>query len=374
MRKNWMLSAGLMMTLTACDGGSGELINDFGHAANQDFIPGISVAAGNLEEGVIWARGYGYADIENGVPMKEDTKLRIASISKVFATAGLARLMDEGKIDLDAPIQTYAPSFPDKGAPVTLRTLTGHQSGARGYKAGEFLLNTRFNSVEQGLALWKDDPLAYEPRTEVKYSTHAWTLISAAMEGASGEDFLPFMQAQVFDPLNMTSTVPDYKKPLIENRARAYVHDDALNLINAPQVDLSYKWAGGGFLSTTSDVVTFALAHLGDDYLTDATRNELFTTQNLADGEETGFGIGWMVGWNNQLNNIEDRVPEGKDDAAIDIMGRHMDVVMHSGGAVGGNSMMILCKTHKHAAAVSINVSDAQGYALWLALRTLDTY
>ena len=373
MRTKLILRTSLMLTLTACDGG-GELINDFGHAASKDYIPGISVAAGNLEEGVVWARGYGYADIENGVPMNADTKLRIASISKVFATAGLARLMDEGKIDLDAPVQTYAPSFPDKGAPITLRTLTGHQSGARGYKAEEFLLNTPFNSVEQGLAIWKDDPLAYTPRTEVKYSTHAWTLISAAMEGASGESFLPFMQAQVFAPLGMTSTVPDYQTPLIKNRARPYVHDDSLNLINAPQVDLSYKWAGGGFLSTTSDVVTFALAHLDDQLISDSTRDELFTAQNLADGEETGFGIGWMVGWTNQMINIEGRVPEGKEDAAMEIMSKHPDAVMHSGGAVGGNSMMLLCKTHKHASAVSINVSDAQGYALWLALRTLATY
>ena len=93
----------------------------------------------------------------------------------------------------------------------------------------------------------------------------------------------------------MRDTVADFVTPIIPGRTSYYVRTDAGQVVNAPWVDNSYKWAGGGFLSTTEDVLAFANAHLGDEFLTEASRKLLFTEQRTRDGEGVGYGFGWFI-------------------------------------------------------------------------------
>ena len=93
-------------------------------------IPGLSIAiATDLK--LRWSTGYGTADLENSVPATADTNYRLASISKSFIAVSVMQLVEQGKFDLDAPIQKYVPSFPQKQWPVTSRQLLGHVGGIR---------------------------------------------------------------------------------------------------------------------------------------------------------------------------------------------------------------------------------------------------
>ena len=229
-------------------------------------IPGLSVAIGRGTH-LIWSEGFGYSDLTHNVEVTPLTRFRVGSVSKPIAAAALGVLVEAGELDLDAPVQDYVPSFPEKRWPVTTRQLAGHLGGIRHYRGMENFSRTLFPTVLSGLAIFADDSLINEPGTEFSYSSYAWNLISAVVEGAGGEDFLGYMDRVVFDPLGMDRTVADWNGPVIPDRTRFYVADSTGQVFNAPYVDNSYKWAGGGFLSTPEDLLVFANAHLEPGFL-----------------------------------------------------------------------------------------------------------
>lgn len=336
-------------------------------------VPGISVAVA-FENRLVWTQGFGFADIENKIPMSARSKLRVGSIAKVMTAAALARLHEQGTIDLDAEVKSLVPTWPEKPWPISLRQLAGHQAGVRHYEPGEFFLDRAFGSVTEGLEIFKDDPLLFEPGSAVSYSSYGWNLIAAAMEGATGQDFLTLMARQVFGPLGLEDTMADKKGSQIAGRAALYSLDEKEGLVLAPQVDNSYKWAGGGFLSSAPDVARFALAHARPGYLEAGTLDLMFTRQPLKNGDATPFGIGWVVGFELYLSGIESRLPAQARAVGRQIMERYPGAVMHSGGSVGGVTMLILSRRQRLAVVVVINSTEGQGLPLLLALRTFDTF
>jgi CubicO group peptidase (beta-lactamase class C family) len=298
---------------------------------------GLSIAVGIKGE-IVWSEGFGHADLEQQVPVTRDTKFRIGSVSKSLTAAALAQLVEQGKLDLDAPVQRYVPSFPDKGKPVTVRQVAGHLAGIRHYRGDEFLLARRFNSVTESLAIFKDDPLLFDPGTRYSYSSYGWNLLSAVVEGASGQSFLDYMRASVFDRLGLKNTAADENDRIIPHRTRFYQRTADGAVRNAPYVDSSYKWAGGGFLSTMDDLVRFGSAHLQAGFLKAETLSVLFTSQKTAAGEPTNYGIGWRV--------------------APDDQGRR--TIGHSGGSVGGTTMLLIYPDSGVVVAMAVNMSSAR--------------
>jgi len=264
-------------------------------------IPGLSIAVA-VDGELIWSEGFGFADLENHVRVTPATRFRIASVSKLITAAAMARLYEQGKIDLDAPIQRYVPDFPRKQYEITTRELVGHLSGIRHYRrdpdpAKDQFFNRKkwYKSVTDSLKIFQDDPLEFEPGTKYGYSSYGYNLLSAVIEKASGQDFLTYVQQQVLDPLNMSATTADDNQKIISNRTRFYSLDAGKNVINAPYIDSSESWAGGGFLSTSEDLVRFGSAHLKDNFLTKKTLKEMFRSQKTTDGKETGTGFGWRI-------------------------------------------------------------------------------
>jgi CubicO group peptidase (beta-lactamase class C family) len=158
---------------------------------------------------LVWSEGFGYADRERQIPVTNETQFRIGSVSKPLTAAAVALLYEQGRLDLDAPVQRYVPSFLEKGYPITTRQLAGHLAGIRNYRGEEFFLNRHFNRVRDGLALFERDTLLSRPGTTFAYSGYGWNLIAAVVEGASGQDVLSYMSRAVFRPLGMTHTAPD---------------------------------------------------------------------------------------------------------------------------------------------------------------------
>ena len=364
------ITAGLLITafIAGDDRAPAEVSTMFEKAVVSPTVPGISVAIAG-KEGVIWAQGFGWADIENKVPMSTKTKLRIGSVAKPFTAAALMRLYDQGKIDLEKDVRSYVPAWPEQHATITLRQLTSHTSGIRHYEGDEFVSNKSYPTVVDSLDVFKDSSLNFEPGTEQSYSTYAWTLVSAAIEGADGDrSFKEIMQQEVFIPLDMKDSALDDQYEIISNRQRPYSAYEG-KLINSPQTDHSYKWAGGGFIASTSDVARFAVAHVNGDFLEKDTVAEMFTRAAITGGKRSQFGIGWHIGFDFYMEKYSD------NQEAIRIMMEHPDAVMHSGGSTGGSTMMILCKNHERAIAVVKNVdSEASASHFLLALKTLDIF
>jgi CubicO group peptidase (beta-lactamase class C family) len=304
-------------------------------------IPGVTVAVA-VDGQIVYSEGFGYADLEQRVPVWPTTKFRIASDSKPLTATALLLLVEQGKIDLDAPVQKYVPSFPDKGAVITSRLLAGHLAGIRHYQGDEFLISKHYDSVVEGLKIFENDPLVSLPGREFNYSSYGFNLLSAVIESASGENFLSFMRGHVFGPLGLRHTVPDQVTEIIQERARPYSKAKGQPVKNAPFVDNSYKWAGGGFLSNSEDLVKFGSALLQPGFLRPESLRLLFTSQKAMDGKETGYGIGWFVG----------KSASGQK------------IYAHDGGAAGGSSRLIL---YPDAHVVVAMICNFQGEDGWRA-------
>jgi serine beta-lactamase-like protein LACTB, mitochondrial len=296
-------------------------------------IPGASVTVIRNGE-VVLNRGFGLADVELAAQAQSTTRYRMGSLAKPFTAVALGILIDEGRLDLDAEVQRYVPSFPRKPWPVTVRQLAGHQAGIRHYKDGEFENQRFYPTLLDGLRMFEDDSLLFEPGTRYSYSSFGYNLLGAVIEGASGVPYLQFMRDRVFTPLGMRATVPDFPDSIIVGRTRFYAGPDTGGpLRNAPYVDNSYKWPSGGCLSSTEDLARFGQAMLDGKLLTKGTRDVMWTPMRLRDGTVTSYGVGWNVGSDQQ--------------------GRRY--VAHTGGSIGGVSVLALYPDQHLVVAIAVN-------------------
>ena len=281
--------------------------------------PGLSVSVG-IQGRLIWSKGYGYADIEQQVPVDPtSTKFRVGSVAKPMTALALVKLVTQKRIDLDADVRRYVPAFPKKKNAFTVRQLAGHLACIRHYAGDEAYSRKHYSSVIESLNIFKDDPLICVPGAEWKYSSYGYNLLSAVIEQAAEKPFLDYMAESVFVPLGMTATGPDQLKELVPNRGRYYLRING-KIYNEPEVDNSYKWASGGFLSTTDDLARFGLAHMNNQLVTSEMRNLLWTEQKTTAGKGTGYGIGWRT----------------------ELDGKRNRWIGHGGGSIGGTTMLWL--------------------------------
>jgi Beta-lactamase class C and other penicillin binding proteins len=223
-------------------------------------IPGMSIAVAGPGN-TYWSNGYGMAELENFVPAKASTVYRLASISKPITAVAAMQLVQAGKLDLDAPVQKYVPQFPKKQWPVTTRQLLGHLGGVRHYKNDAEPYSTRhYPSIGEALKAFEDDPLVHEPGTKYLYTTFGFVLAGAVVEGAAGMPYREYLQKNIFEPAGMTGIQMDDVYALIPNRSRGYFRRRTAEVENAALADTSNKVPGGGMVSTSGDLVKFALA------------------------------------------------------------------------------------------------------------------
>ena len=302
-------------------------------------LPGFSAAVA-VDGKIVWSEAFGEADLESHVPVRTTTKFRLGSVSKLLTAAAVARLYEDGRLDLDAPVQRYIPYFPQKQYPITPRQLAGHMAGIRHYRDSDpFYSGKYYKNVREGLEIFQNDPLLFEPETKYEYSSYGYNLLSAVVEGASGQDFLSYMNDHVFAPLQMNHTVADRNDLIVEGRTRFYYFGEKDGQFhNAPYVDNSYKWASGGFLTTAEDLARFGSAHLKPGFFKSATLNLLLTPQRLKSGKEAGtnsfsVGFGWRIAKDAKSNRI-----------------------FHHGGAIeGGRAFLFINEKSKVVVALLAN-------------------
>jgi serine beta-lactamase-like protein LACTB, mitochondrial len=283
---------------------------------------------------IVWSQAFGFADLEQRVPVTRETRFRIASVSKALTSTALGVLLERGKLDLDAPVQRYVPSFPAKPYPITVRQVAGHLAGIRHYREGEFESQRHYASLRDGLRIFAADSLLFRPGTRFEYSSYGWNLIGAVIEGASGESYAGFMRREVLMPLGMSHTVVEDPDSIIPHRARSYQWNDSLGrVLNAPYVDNTYKWPSGGFLSSAEDLARFGDAMTRGRLIRRATVELLWISQRTSDGRETGNGIGWYV----------DRDPAGRRR------------VWHDGGGMGATSTLLIYPEQRLVVALLVN-------------------
>ena len=310
-------------------------------------VTGLSIALVD-DQRVVWAEGFGFADEANRVPATPDTIYRAGSISKLFTATAAMQLVEQGKLDIDRPLQTYLPEFsvksrfPDAG-PITPRTIMTHHSGLPSdYLKGMWA--DKPEPFEKEVNFLRDEYVAYPPNYVFSYSNVGVTLLGHALERVAGRDFAGYMEASVLRPLGMThsafSQAPD-SSPL---GSKAYLkgdEGDELPLRGIP---------AGGLNASVLDLARFMQMVFADgragerQIIKPETLAEMLRPQNGTVPLDLDFrtGLGWAL---SGLGGIDIR--------------NAGPVAHHSGATLFHRSMLIVLPEHKLGVVVLANSATA---------------
>lgn len=292
----------------------------------------VGLSIGFIKDDFVWVQGYGYADLENKSPAKPQSAYRLGSVTKPMTALAIVQLVEKGKIDLDAEVQTYVPYFPRKQWPVTVRQVLGHLGGISHYKnpANELHIKEH-RSTREALAIFENFDLVAEPGTRYSYSSYGYNLLGAVIEAASGMSYGDYMRQNIWQPLGMTDTRMDDPLEVIPNRVRGY---QLLNgqVKNSEFIDISSRFAAGGTRSTVPDLLKFAKGIMDEKLLKNDTMNLMATSMSTRAGRLTNYGMGWETTPHN---------------------GRYM--LVHSGGQQETRTLLYILPTRRLALAVAVN-------------------
>jgi serine beta-lactamase-like protein LACTB, mitochondrial len=303
---------------------------------SRDSIPAVTVAVATGGE-MRWSQGFGLADMENFVPAKATTVYRLGSISKPITAVAAMQLWEAGKLDLDAPVQRYVPSFPEKPeGTITPRLLLAHLGGIRHYNGDEIESTRHYTDLIEPLKIFAVDALIAPPGTKYLYTTYGYNLLGAAVESAAGQRFLDYVKTRILDPAGIDRLRDDNRVVVLPNRARGYTKQNDGQVVNCGLADTSNKIPGGGLAGTAGDVVKFALAVHTGKLLKPSTVEAMFTPQKTLDGKRIRYGLGWA------LENVNGRSAVG-----------------HSGGQQGTSTMLLMLPKEGHAVAAMCNLDGA---------------
>ncbi|BFP39229.1 serine hydrolase domain-containing protein [Flavobacteriaceae bacterium GF1] len=286
-------------------------------------VPSFSIAVGH-QGNIIWSAAEGYAHMKSLRPATPRTQYRIGSTSKAITATGIALLVNAGSIPLDNYLGDTITNWPKKRWNFTTRQLLSHTAGIGNYEdfgiasARYTLCNChQFTSASEGIKVFNRYPLLYRPGTDFKYSSFDVNLASVVLEQAANQPFLDYMQEHVFHPLTMDNTYADHTR--LETQHLATFYETSKNHYREyrtmgilDDVNLSYKWAGGGFISTPTDLVKMGNAWLsGPSFLSSATLKEFWTPVQLDDGSinEQEYALGWRSWLAYQSDEILNNTP-----------------------------------------------------------------
>ena len=266
-----------------------------GAGIKRDRIPGMTI--GFFKDDYTWVKGFGYADLENKVPATAESAYRLASITKSMTGEAIVQLAERGKLDLDAEIQTYVPDYPKQQWPVTVRNLLTH-TGAGQTGSG---LGPEHVTTKEVVARISKYPIKYEPGTRFDYQTSGYNLLGAAIENVSGQSFEAYLRENLWAPAGMKDTRMDDVRGLVPNRVRGYDLADG-EVKNAPFIDVSSRFGGGGLTGTVPDLLRWARAAFAGKVVSPKWIDEMLKPFVSKSGRYTGLGdgdiyytLGWMV-------------------------------------------------------------------------------
>lgn len=313
--------------------------------------PGYTAAVA-IDGKLIWAGSVGWADIVKKSKMTTNTQLRVGSTSKAVTATGLARMVDSGHIDLDAPATSYFDTIPNKQwQNITARQLASHMAGIPHYgdnteKLGmleTIAAQSYFKDPIEAITLFDESELLFNPGEQFSYSSLGTVLLSAFMQQKAGMTYQQYMQQAVFNPLGMHATFTETPKQTSDNLANFYWQDKSKKSRLKPwyDIDLSHRLAGGGWVSTSKDLAKLGQGFISSEFISKQTRKTFWTPQKTNDSEVNPqkYAIGWRV---NELNLGEGYPP--------------LTFVHHGGVSAGSQSFLMIIPEYQLSLSVNANI------------------
>jgi CubicO group peptidase (beta-lactamase class C family) len=264
-------------------------------AMERQNIPGLSILVARAGE-VVLARGFGRRNVGENLAADADTIYSIASISKQFTAAAIFQLAERGRLRVDDPLSRYV-SWHPYGNAIALHHLLSHTSGIPDYFPLDDLDRIGFTEAsprEIAESVLTRGP-AFVPGAEYQYCNTGYVLLGAIIEAVAGQSYADYLQANVFDPLEMSRTGVDDKPAIRSNIAVGYTSFALGPWELARDYHPSWEFGTGGLYSTVTDMRKWNLA-LRTERVVSASSLALMTTQvSLLDGHRVNYGFGLGV-------------------------------------------------------------------------------
>lgn len=301
---------------------------------------------------LLWAGAVGYADLESQKPASIESQFRIGSTSKAVTATALARAVAAGVIDLDAPISRYKTDLPNSSwQDLTLRQLMSHTAGFPGYDGNTDRIGAlrtwvkwgEFHDVHDALDLFDESKLLYPAGTHFHYSSFDVNLASAVLQSAVKTPFLQYLDAQVSQPLGLSSLAAS-ELPSPHQVSFYMTHDGYAK--KHREVNLSQKWAGGGLAASSVDLAVLGSAWFNPDFIPAAVQQQFWTPQKLSNGDvnEQFYALGWRNFSQNYLFCDKDNP-----------LSRTVSFVHHGGVSDGAQSWLVIYPELQLVVAMNTN-------------------
>jgi len=256
--------------------------------------PGGSVLITRGEQ-VLLRRGCGMADMEMDIPAEADMVFRIGSVTKQFTSVAILMLMEQGKLDLQAPLSQFLPDYP-RGSEITIEHLLTHTSGIKNYTDIEtFWQHSKEDiTVQQLIELFENQPADFDPGAEFAYSNSGYVLLGFIIEKVSGVHYEKFLVDNIFKPLAMLNTYYDKPLTIIKRRARGYEPYNG-GIINAQYISTSQPYAAGALASTVDDLLIWNPALDNNTLIKAETFERAKRPFTFNNGAASHYGYGWRI-------------------------------------------------------------------------------
>jgi CubicO group peptidase (beta-lactamase class C family) len=265
-------------------------------------LPGIAIGVVSDQE-LVWAKGFGFADLQSGAPMTPLTKFRMASHSKLFTSTAIMQLRDAGKLRLDDPVSKYLPWFKVKPAEpddpeITIEELITHSSGLS-REAGAHWVTFEFPTQDEVRLYVTEHQAIYPPETRWKYSNLAVGIAGMVVEAVSGEKYADYVQHHIFDPLKMSASSVDRKVDGLATGYGRLMPDGSRRTM--PFVDARGLGAATGITSNVEDMAKFVSLQFrhgkvgGNQILSTGALRDMHRVRVLESNWTAGNAIGFAV-------------------------------------------------------------------------------
>lgn len=285
---------------------------------------------------IIYCKGIGYADFENKIFNKPDTKFRLASVTKQFTSALILQLVEKGKIKLDGKLSEYLPYYrKDVGEKITIEQILSHTAGLTNYTdSRKFIENEVNNPADPKSFVLKycSDDLAFTPGSDWAYSNSGYFILGLVIEEVTGKKFEEVLQENILIPLGMTNSGVEKTGTAYENYAKGYQNLFG-ELKPSKEIEMTVPYSAGAMYSTVEDMFKWDQALYTEKILKKESIEKMFTPV------KNDYGFGWHVG--------EQPIGEMKKKA-----------VLHSGGIFGFNSLVVRLIDDKHFIVALNNVEN----------------